>query len=237
MSEEIKPEEYFKCHNGKTLKSIQDLEEEFKLNTEGKNNENFEHHVTKERNDYAAWLQYAFRKKRLAARIQAKRKPEDMLKVLQDYNEPKKKPEPKKDNASAEPAQESAEQIKPVDADKAEALLEKVKSMKSRATAGTPETIQEKINFLKEKMEVLKQEISDARKSGKDMLIPSLLMKNVSPKISYYEASREQSDYHSAEVLLSDIKKEVDEELARKEPDLKAEIMKGAGLETKKEDE
>ena len=228
MKKEIKPEEYFKCHNGKILKSIHDLEEELNLIVQGKNTDNFSHHVTRERNDYATWLQNVFLKKRLAARIQSKRKPEDMLKLIQEYNEPEKKPGAK---------QEPKEEIKPVNVDKAEVLLERVKSMKARATAGTPETVHEKISFLKEKMEALKQEITDARRIGKDMLIPSLLMKNVQPKISYYEASREQSDYHNAEVLLADIKKEVDEELSIKEPDLKAEVMKGAGLEIKKDDE
>jgi hypothetical protein len=237
MERQPTPEEYFKCFNGKTLKNIQDLKDELQLIIQGKNTENFSHHVTPERNDYATWLQNVFMKKRLAARVQSKRKPEDILRIINEYDEPKKKVGVSNRDKTGESVEEQKEEIRPVNVDKAEALLEKVKAMKAKTKAGTPETIQEKISFLKEKLEALKQEITDARKNGKDMLIPSLLIKNVPPKISYYEASREQSDYHSAERLLADIKKEVDEALAQKEPDLKSEVMKGAGLEIKKDDD
>ncbi len=226
MKEKLEPEQYFKCHNGSTLESIEDLEKELTLNLEGKHMDNFEHHVNKERNDYANWIENAFNEKSLAQIIRNLDTPGKILNAIQKQKE-------KTPSTNTEEKQE----IKPVDSEKAERLLERASLMKAKATAGTPEKIQEKKSLLNEKLEVLKEKISDGRRQGKDMLIPSLLIRNVPPKISYYEASRNESDYHAAEKLMEEVEKEIQEEFAHKEPDLKSEVLRGAGMEQKTEDE
>lgn len=228
----IRQEQYFKCFNGAVLQSMKDLKEELERNVRGGNMENFSHHATPERNDYADWVQYVFGEKQVADNMRAAKNPGEMLQAMKPSVALKKPVPPRKEKTPRK-----KEEPKKNLMEASEELLERTTKMKKNIVSGTPEGIKDKAGVLREKYEALRQKISEERKNGNSMLMPSLLVKNVKPKIDYFEITGDESDYKKAEALLGEISNEIKEELSHKEPDLKAEVLKAAGMAPEKNED
>ncbi|MGV8141138.1 MAG: acetate/propionate family kinase [Candidatus Woesearchaeota archaeon] len=79
----INPEHYFVLQNGKVIKDLEELVQVLK-NIDKKV---FEYHVNDSKNDFASWIQYVFRSKRLAETIEDMRYREihQMIKVISTH--------------------------------------------------------------------------------------------------------------------------------------------------------
>ncbi|MBN2141931.1 hypothetical protein JW711_01250 [Candidatus Woesearchaeota archaeon] len=81
-----------------------------------------------------------------------------------------------------------------------------------------------RILMLKEKYEDLKSRISQLRKSGKDPLIPSLMIKSLPAKIKMADVTREKRDFDQVEIMIMKVGEELDEVQKEKMLDVKKEI-------------
>ena len=72
---------YFYLHNGTPLKSIAELIDELVHMDQIV----FNHHIDKQKNDFANWLRDVFGQKELARRINLTRSPKGMLKSIKKY--------------------------------------------------------------------------------------------------------------------------------------------------------
>lgn len=218
----VKPSQYFKCKNGIILTSLKDLEHEFKHYSKGIDIEDFVFHFKNNGNDYANWLRDVFLEGELAKKIRDENDPKKVYLIIKEFlSEDEVKEEVKKEEFNEDV------EIKPIESvnymDKSENMRERVKELKLKTQK--PVADEQDITKLKDTYTLLYTQISDYRKQGKDMFIPALYLRNIKPKISYFEASGETTDYNTVIHAFEEVKKELKEALQLKEPNLKKEIM------------
>ncbi|MBR9677107.1 hypothetical protein GOV04_03130 [Candidatus Woesearchaeota archaeon] len=76
----ISPDKYFGIADGRLLKGITEL----KTALMNMKDEVFEHHVTKERNDFASWVEGVFNMKNLASKLKSTKKPQEMVAFIEE---------------------------------------------------------------------------------------------------------------------------------------------------------
>ncbi len=87
----VSPDKYFYFSNGEVLRDLSELKEELEKNVKGINLHNFQRHVTDTNNDYANWVRGFFGKEDLANSFSKKSSPEDLLSILNEHLNGKKK--------------------------------------------------------------------------------------------------------------------------------------------------
>ena len=114
-------------------------------------------------------------------------------------------------------------------ANSAEKLAEKTKKMKKNSYMNI-EKQKESTSTLREKYEDLASQISEHRKKGKDMFVPYMHLRLIKPKLQFLEVSNNAEERENISVLLKNVEEDIDEALEKFEPDLKKEVLIGAGL-------
>lgn len=89
---------------------------------------------------------------------------------------------------------------------------------------------------LRDKYDELQRSISEHRKEGKNMSIPDMLLRNIHPKISYFQVSQNNKDYEKILQLFDEVEQEIKYASNIQEPNLKQEILEAAGMIGKKEE-
>jgi hypothetical protein len=102
---------YFYLQNGGVLSSLEDFADEIRKNIGGFNLENFNHHITSDRNDYANWINHVFHDKSLADKVASCSSAVDILKVL-EYVLSEKKQKNNKDGKDKIAVKEKPEEKK-----------------------------------------------------------------------------------------------------------------------------
>ncbi|MBW2991482.1 hypothetical protein KY348_07320 [Candidatus Woesearchaeota archaeon] len=109
-----------------------------------------------------------------------------------------------------------------------EAYDEKIKRLEAKKKLIPDEKEEEKhqtrISALKEKLDEIKNRISEARKAGKDPFIAGLWLRNVNAKIKIAQVTHEKKDFKTVEIILNNAEKELEESLKQEEVDVKKEI-------------
>lgn len=81
----IKPEQYFFSTDGKVIRSIEELPRALA----GMQNGAFHFHVNESKNDFAEWIKYVFKKKRLANKIRKANSKKQVVDILRQELIPK----------------------------------------------------------------------------------------------------------------------------------------------------
>jgi len=109
-----------------------------------------------------------------------------------------------------------------------EAYDEKIKRLEAKKKLLPNEEDEEKhearITTLKEKLNEVKNRISEARKAGKDPFIADLWIRNVNAKIRIANITHEKKDYEKVENILNKAELELEEALKQEDVDVKKEI-------------
>lgn len=253
------PGKAFYCENGMEFKSIRDLENALKNYSLEEQKKLFYFHTRNEKNDFSAWIEGVFGFKNLASQIFRIREPQELLNALKKYesetlqkNNLKETIPEKKEKIKIEGEQKKEEEIKgnadvsreKIDAlkqelnsrsDRVDKTFDRVKKLKQHSFYNKSE-FEDTIEGLKERYEELARVISSHRKEGIDVSIPSMLLRNVHPKIIYFQVSQNKLDYDSIVEILDEIEQEIKYAKGVKDKNLKEEIMEELGL-SKKEKE
>lgn len=218
---EIRFEECFFCKDGHILRNLEDLKEEMRrFVSKQKSIDPFKFHLRDGRNDYASWIEGVFNIKDLAEMMRKTNTPEEIIKAIEAYEE----------NQDVKPAKtqdvNEDDLLKGIHerTDKSEAMYDKMKQMKKNSLY-RKENFEDTVSKIHEEYEELKKDISEHRKEGKDMFIAYLKIRNIKPKIDYYQVSQNKDDLEKIESMLRDIRQEINDAIAYEEPDLKQEIM------------
>lgn len=226
------PDKYFRFDDGTKLKDIEDLKNWLEEVIQGEHKDKFIFHIKNNNNDFANWLRDVFYEKKLAENVEKTDSPEDMyekiLLFLKKENSSEKEEEKKESKEEEKQAFEEKQPVKQTDDKKptfinsSEEMNEKMKKMKKNSRKNlNSEEIHEK---LIEEYNQITTQISEARKKGKDMFIPSVKIKNIRPKIKYAEVTQKQEDIRKVENIFKEIRNDIEEEIEKKEIDLKKEI-------------
>lgn len=248
---EAEPGRYFYCDNGQAFRSIRELQKELANCSEERRKHLFELYVPSYKNDFANWIIGVFNEKELATRLYPIKDPKEFSKALTDYEtELKKKNEPVQAKVEAKIEEKPKEEKKENDfenteklkiqiserVDRADLQFDKVKKIKQHSFFNKAE-LEDTVEGLKNRYDEINHSITEHRKDGKDMSIPSMMLRNVLPKINYFQISQNKVDYDKIMELMDDIEKEVNYSKESKVKDLKNEIMEVLGIfKNKKED-
>ena len=108
-------------------------------------------------------------------------------------------------------------------------MAEKTKKMKKNSYMNIDKQ-KESTSTLREKYEDLASQISEHRKKGKDMFVPYMHLRLIKPKLQFLEVSNNAEERENIGVLLKNVEEDIAEALEKFEPDLKKEVLLGAGL-------
>ncbi len=75
----VKPEEYFHLYNGVVLKNLHDLIDVLEIIDD----DTFEHHVKKDKNDFSEWIRHVIKDKNLADKIKKSKTKTEMIEILE----------------------------------------------------------------------------------------------------------------------------------------------------------
>jgi hypothetical protein len=255
-------EKCFFCEDGKVLRSVNDLQEELKVCNNNGSRDIFDTHVNENKNDFANWVRDVFNLDELAKKMNETKDPISLLAVLEEYkkeisetkeiiatNEYKenssvkdvelenKKEEDVQDffKSTSNDADEISELKKSISSrsDRSEQTLDKLKKLKQHSFYNKTES-EGTVEDIKERYNEISRAISEHRKEGQDMSIPSMMLRNAMPKINYFQISQNKEDYQKAGTLLDDIEQEIDYAKKIKSINLKEEILQAASLVEKK---
>jgi hypothetical protein len=200
----------------------------------------FNAHVTKEKNDFANWIEHVFGEIELAQRIRAAMSREQIVWLLDDaFAEVRMQKVIKDQEVKSLPEVATLEDDQKFDAYKGDIVStnEKIsnkyeqiaKQMQDALNTAVPKEIEQRMETLKTRYSELLQKISETRKQGRDTIIPALVAKQFTPKLVFAQVSREEKDFQAAEVVLAAAEAELREVQNEKEINVKKEVLALAG--------
>lgn len=251
IDKEIPEQQYFKVDGGPVLPSLLALRAYLRTIPIPV----YEHHVTAQKNDFAAWVEHSFGEQELAGRLRKCSSREQMVWVLDDIFSDARMakvladqevvPQAVKavaggvENADGVALQDDAafEPFKPEIIQTNERISAKyeevAKRMHDALNDALPEEIEKRIEQLRARHSEIMARISEARRQGRDALIPALVIKQFNPKLALAKATREEKDFTFAELVLNQAEFELKELLEEKIIDVRKEVLALAGIEEK----
>lgn len=239
LEKNLQPEQWFYSMDGKILKNIHELKDVFN-NASKHYDYAYDFHSNNNNNDYANWIENVFLIPGLAQKLRKTINPEQALKLLEE--ELKSNPNPVQVNTELKQKEIVVESEKSLFqqssnndelkssiekfSQSSEQKLDKINLMKKKITYR-----EEKSSFVEELEDLYDQAyhaIADSRKNGKDVFIASLKMRNIKPKISYYNITGNPEDYQKIKGLINDVFDEIMDANNYHPRDFKDEVLKGA---------
>jgi hypothetical protein len=124
-------------------------------------------------------------------------------------------------------------QLKDQIAARHEALSEKydriTKELQDATIVQLPKMLEEQTDALKTRYDDLQIRVSEGRKAGKDMMLPSLLLRRFPPRLQLARATQEPKDFKTAADGLDEAEHELEEQERSTPMDVRAEVLTMAG--------
>ncbi len=195
----------------------------------------FYKHVDSNKNDFANWIRHVFALDELASRIQQIKDPALMLSEINKYSEECKKKREETFRIYADITNNLKREISDR-SDFSEQAFDKINKLKQRMVYDKNQYAIA-VETFREKYLELTRAITEHRKEGFDMLIPSLLLRNILPKIDYFQVSQNKDDEDHINILLDQVAQEINYAKSVLPKNLKQEVLEAAGIAAKNDDE
>jgi len=212
----------------------------------------FTNHVAAGKNDFADWVEDAFDEKELAKKMRLAQTREQLVWLLDDafsdWRMEKVIAEQSVEQLPVTTVQGGVQYTDPVELAK-EGEFEKyspdivrrneeigkkyegiAKNLQQALQNPIPKNIEALTEKIKQRYVDLQVKVSEARRSGKDMLIPALVLRRFPPKLALAQVTREEKDFMIAATILDEAEYELKEAIAQKVQDFKKEVLELAGL-------
>ncbi len=105
-----------------------------------------------------------------------------------------------------------------------------IKSLQDAVADPFPEELAKVEERLRVRYDELRLRVTEARKAGKDMLVPALVLRQFPAKLALAHATREHKDYEIARIVLEQAQFEIDEAINAPVVDVRAEVLRMAGV-------
>lgn len=225
-------EKFFWLRSGRGIKSVMEL---FEAVGEMPDDEFFEH-VNDQKNDFANWLEHVFEDKPLADKIRPLKTKDQFQEVL--YNEMLKEEQSTKEKIKDVKVDTQKEIFKQDDvrfekyrdeeAKINEALFDKfdLRSQKlSELTEyETPDEFEQRYGMLLERYNMIKQNISDARKEGKDAFLLDLKIRPLPSKLKFAKNAENNELFDKVEKILDECEQELQQVFMTEPINVKKEV-------------
>ncbi|MGV8162918.1 MAG: hypothetical protein ACP5N2_06325 [Candidatus Nanoarchaeia archaeon] len=228
----------FFCENGVTFHTIRELKDALPSFTSPELMTIFNKHVTPHKNDFAIWMGDVFGAYDLADKIYSINNPRQMFKVIEGYEHELKATETfeKLSDVESSKFMENLKNDISVRSDKAELDFEKIKNLRKRSIYNKADTA-DSIESLKNTYADFQSRLSELRKEGKDVSIPVILLRNILPKISYYQVSQNIIERDNIFKLFEEVNREMEYASSLHELDIRKEILEASKLNSEKKEE
>ncbi len=202
------------------------------------------------KNDFAKWATDVYSNKRLTELFKKAQTKEQLAKALEDVIRPEdEKMEEevralKEQKADFERPQmgiddEQFDEIREKYETKNEKIADRFDDVASRIEQSMkddmPQETENRIDGLKSRYEDIRQKITDLRKQGKDMFIPSLMLRMFLGNLSVAIITREADDFKKIDSLLDEVEQEMRDSISKPVVDVKREVLMMAGIKQEKE--
>ncbi len=229
----IPAEKYFYTVDGKTLKSLPELENYLATCSE----DAFMHHVNAQKNDFYNWILHVFNEEECAKQIATTTNRGSMRLQLQLFlrrqliaqtsGMPIESPTPSTPISTSVEAT-AAEHIL-INSPVSEDQLTRFAGFASTRKDDQSDDV--RIALLREKLAELHGKVSELRRVQKNPIIPDLLARNAKVKIDYYAITRDAADYQKVIDAFAEIAQEIEYCANEKTVNVKEEL--GYFLSTK----
>lgn len=105
-----------------------------------------------------------------------------------------------------------------------------IKSLQDAVADPFPDDLTKLEERLRTRHDELRLRITEARKAGKDMLVPTLILRQFPAKLTLAHATREHKDYEIARLVLEQAQFEIDEAINAPVVDVRADVLRMAGI-------
>ncbi len=222
------PRRYFWLATGEPLRSIRELANTLPRMSE----ETFRHHVNEDRNDFARWVKDVFGEERLAAAMRKCSSKGELQTLL--YNAfihswcaaAKERAREGEERLLKDPGAFAAyhERV----AREKERIEDQFELVARRFAEGLhpepDERVERRSRELNDRYEELRRRVTEARRSGKDPFIASLVLRPFPAKLAYARLSGDERDFEQLRLLLDEAERELEEALAAEAPDPRREV-------------
>jgi hypothetical protein len=227
LSRNADDDKCFYLENGNLLKNLGELKN-FLASCTADNYQYkiFYKHVDGDRNDFANWARHVFDAGDLADRIQKAKGPIHMLEEIDNYAQEYAR---KRAEFLREDEKNTASLKKDISArtDLSEKTWDKISKIKQRMIYDK-NSHDSAVEVLREKYAEISRAITEHRKDGADMSIPSMLLRNILPKIDYFQVSQNKDDEERVNDLLDEVAQEINYAKSWSPKDLKQEVLEAA---------
>ncbi len=246
------PTKYFWLRSGRGLRSLRELANVLPSIGE----EEWRYHVNEEKNDFANWIRDVFGQHRLAEALRRATSKSDFQRLLYttltkasivEKQREKEKVKQERERAVINDPEafvqyhEEDSRRKDELADRFDALA---RTFEENLAPEMPKEVEHRLDQLTERFEALRQQVSEARKLGKDPLFAALLLKRLQSKLAYAKTTEREEDFAKVDALLDeaeqelgaaksetevDVRKEVEALVAAESPDIKRSLKHSDG--------
>lgn len=223
---------FFWLRSGRGIKSVMEL---FEAVGEMPDDEFFEH-VNEQKNDFANWMKHVFEDKPLADKIRPLRTKEQFQEVL--YNEMLKEEQGTKDKIR-DIKGDTQKQIFKEDEGRFEKYCDeesrkneqvfdkfdkRVQNLTDLKVYETPDEFEQLYGILMERISMLKQNISDARKEGRDAFLLDLKIRPLPSKLKFAKNAEDKDLFNKVEKTLDDCEQELQQIFMTEPINVKKEV-------------
>lgn len=214
----------FIFYYGVTMRNLEDFAEELRKFSPDYHINSFKFHMKNNGNDFANWIKDVLNDKKTAEKIRNLKTPEQVLQIIEETiaENTKKQFIDETPEITKKTPEFKIDKEKQTFIENSELMQEKMKQMKKNSRKNL--TILQTKEILEEEYKTLITQLSDARKKGKDVFIPSLKIKNLKPKIQYAQITGKQEDIENVQNLMKNINQEIQECLEYEPPNIKKEV-------------
>jgi hypothetical protein len=251
IDQPIAENQYFKVQGGPVIPSLVALRAYLRTISQ----KQYDAHVSAKKNDFATWVTEVYKEPALGSKLAACASREQMVwqlddsfaelrmaKVLKDQDAPKLQ----KQEVSGQPEYSDAVALEE-DAiftgntgemvkrnEQISSKYEEIaRSMQQALQDPIPKDIEQLVEKLRNRYNDLRAKVTETRKSGKDCLIPSLVLRQFNAKLSLALVTRSLKDFEFVKLVLDEADSELKQVIEEKEMNLKKEVMALAGLPEK----
>ncbi len=222
------PGEPFHIYNGPSVRNLQELIDYLPAMTD----EQFEHHVHGETNDFATWVEHREAGERLVAAIREAGSRDGLRDVL--VRERDGNPEHVDEESFLGKRQEYDERNEAIQ-EKFDRLAEEMREGLQDELPGELERLEES---LRERYALLRERVTALRKKGKDVFLASLVLRTFRGKLAYAHSTKNANEYGAARRVLEAAEEELVQAEREKPVDVRGEVLAlaGEGLNTDEAD-
>lgn len=216
----------FFVHEGPILEEVDDLRRCLPEMSDAQ----FRYHVSEGKNDFSRWLSGIDGMEMIARSVRDARTREELIGILDGAGRFAQGKSPH-GQMSDERFASLRDQYSARNEELQDRFERMAREIEESLQDKMPEEIEDASEELEERYRSVRERMSDMRKQGKDVLLPTLMLKQFPSKLALARNTRERRDFELVKSLLAQAESELEEIHEKRDIDIKKDVYRLAGIE------